>query len=74
VFRILDNMSTYAENAAARERSANKRSQDTLLRAQQAEFDLAVKDNRMKYERPSFVVVTASEAYREGWDKIFGGK
>ena len=36
-------------------------------------FDLAAKDKTMKYERPSFTVVTASAAFRKGWDQIFGG-
>lgn len=26
----------------------------------------------MKYERPSFTVVTASDAYRKGWEYVFG--
>lgn len=64
-------MSTYAENSAARERLQRKRAQDQVLRSQTAEFDLAAQDNRMKYERPSFIVVTASQAYRDGWDRIF---
>jgi hypothetical protein len=67
-------MATYAENAAARERADRKRAQDSFLGAQAAEFDLSARDNHMKYERPSFIVVTASEAYRIGWDQIFGGK
>jgi hypothetical protein len=25
----------------------------------------------MKYERKQFAVVTASESFREGWDRIF---
>jgi len=64
-------MPTYAENAAARERSSRKLVQDRTLNQQYAEFDLSAKDQHMKYERPSFVVVTASKAYRDGWDKIF---
>ena len=64
-------MSTYAENAAARERSSQKLAQDRFLGQQTRDFDLSAKDNHMKYERPSFVVVTASEAYRDGWDRTF---
>ena len=64
-------MPTYTENAAARERSARKVAQDNHLRSLERQFDLAAKDNTMKYERPSFIVVTASKAYREGWDRIF---
>jgi hypothetical protein len=66
-------MSTYAENAAAQERATRKLAQDQYLRQQTAEFDLAAGDNRMKYDRPSFIVVTASKLYREGWDRIFKG-
>ena len=64
-------MSTYAENAAARERASRKLAQDKILGQQYAEFDRSAQDVHMKYERPSFIVVTASEAYRSGWDKIF---
>ena len=67
-------MSTYAENQAARERVGWKAGQDHFLARQTAEFDLAAQDVRMKYERPSFVVVTASRAFREGWEQIFGDK
>lgn len=65
-------MGTYAENAAARERAARKRAQDSFLGAQARAFDLSAQDNHSKSERPSFAVVTASEAYRAGWDQIFG--
>ena len=67
-------MSTYAENQAARERTERKAGQDNFLARQTAEFDLSAQDNHMKYERPSFIVVTASEAYREGWEATFGPK
>ena len=67
-------MSTYAENQAARERIAGKAAQDQFLRRQTREFDLSAQDNHMKYERPSFTVVTASKAYREGWEATFGPK
>ena len=67
-------MATYADNQAARERSDRKLAQDRFLGRQQAEFDLSAQDNHAKSERPSFVVVTASKAYRDGWDKIFGSK
>jgi hypothetical protein len=67
-------MATYAENAAARERASRKLVQDRQLNQQYAAFDLSAQDNHMKYERPSFIVVTASDAYRKGWDAIFGSK
>lgn len=35
------------------------------------ELDLSAQDLHHKYERPSFVVVTASAAFRDGWDRIF---
>ena len=65
-------MPTYAENAAARERATRKLGQDRFLAQQTAEFDLSAKDNHVKSERPSFIVVTASVAYRRGWEEIFG--
>ena len=65
-------MSTYAENAADRERAASKAAQDRHLKGLHEGFDLSAKDVHMKYERPSFIVVTASEAYRSGWEAIFG--
>ena len=61
----------YKDYADQRERSARKAAQDKHLRGLEREFDLSAKDNHMKYERPSFVVVTASEAYRDGWDRTF---
>jgi hypothetical protein len=71
-------LATYAENAASRERAARKGAQDRFLSAQQQHFDADVKANtdkrggwkRMKYERAEFTVVTASDAFREGYDKI----
>lgn len=73
-------MPTYAELAADRERTSRRAAQDRFLGAQQAAFDADVATTtdkrggwkRMKYERPSFVVVTASDAYRDGWERTFG--
>jgi hypothetical protein len=45
--------------------------QDALLAERHRNFDLSAQDNHMKYERPSFAVVTASDAFRAGWDAIF---
>lgn len=50
------------------------------MTAQQHQFDGHVAENTdkrggwkgMKYERAQFTVVTASPAYREGWDRVFG--
>lgn len=75
-------MPTYAENAAARERAERKRAQDQHMAGLHAGFDrqtAEATDKRgnhktMKYERPSFIVVTASKAYRRGWEEIFGEK
>lgn len=64
-------MPTYAENAAAREREERRAVTDRQMAAQHALFDLQAGDHRMKYERPSFIVVTASDAYRKGWDETF---
>ena len=65
-------MATYADNHAARERAGRKRAQDDSLRSLHRQFDLSAGDTRMKYERPSFAVVTASEEFRAGWDRTFG--
>ena len=65
-------MATYAENAATSERRTRTRVQDRHLAALRRSFDLSAKDNHMKYERPSFAVVTASAEFRAGWDRIFG--
>ena len=65
-------MATYAENAAQRELKANRAAQDQILAERHRGFDLSAQDNHMKYERPSFAVVTASDAFRKGWDEIFG--
>ena len=75
-------MPTYAENAAARERKERKAAQDQHMAGLHSRFDAeaaAATDKRgqhktMKYERPSFVVVTASDAFRDGWEQIFGPK
>lgn len=63
-------MPTYAENAAARERAERKRVSDREMAVRHAGFDLSAGDIHLKYERPSFTVVTASVAFREGYDQI----
>ena len=65
-------MPTYAENAHRRERDERRAVQNAILNKRHREFDLSAQDNHMKYERPSFAVVTASDAFRKGWDEIFG--
>lgn len=75
-------MSTYAENAAARERSGRKVAQDNFLRGQTQLFDGQAAEGTdkrgnwkgMKYERPSFTVVTASDKFRTGYDQITWGE
>ena len=75
-------MSTYAENAAARERKERKAAQDQHMAGLHSRFDAeaaAATDKRgqhktMKYERPSFTVVTTSEAFRVGYDQINWGR
>lgn len=57
-----------------------RKAQDRALAAQQHFFDGFNKEHTdkrggwrvMKYERPQFTVVTASAAYRDGWEKVFG--
>jgi hypothetical protein len=63
-------MATYPELAKQREVKAQRAAQDNFLRRQQHAFDLSARDNHMKYERPSFAVVTASDAFRTGYDAI----
>lgn len=64
-------MPTYAENARRREIAESRRLTDSRDAALHRQFDLSAQDTHMKYERPSFIVVTASERYRDGWDTIF---
>lgn len=74
-------MPTYAENQAATERTARKNRQDRHLAANTRLFDAQTAANTdkrggwkaMKYERKSFTVVTASDAYRSGYDRIVWG-
>jgi hypothetical protein len=71
-------VATYAEHQAQRERAERRGRQDRFLAAQQSHFDADVAANtdkrggwkRHKYERPSFAVVTASDAFRAGYDQI----
>ena len=67
-------MPTYADNAADRERAAQRRAQDRLMAERHRAFDLSAQDHHMKYERPQFAVVTASDAFREGYDAIQWGE
>ena len=63
-------MATYAEHAATRERAAQRRAQDQVLTARHRAFDLSAQDRHMKYERPHFAIVTASDDFRRGYDRI----
>lgn len=70
-------MATYAQNAAVRERAARNAAQDRFLDAQHARFDATAGEVRAKWERYSFAVVgegskTSQDAYRAGWERIFG--
>jgi len=56
---------------------ARRARQDQEMARVHAYLDEAAKDNRMKYERPSFAVVgegtrSSQERYRQGWEAIFG--
>lgn len=61
-----------------RERAERRARQDRFLAAQQAFCDGHVRENTdkrggwrvMKYERAQFAVVTASDAYRRGYEQI----
>lgn len=55
---------------------AKRAAQDREMAATRAYLDEAAKDNRMKFERPSFAVVgegshSSQENYRRGWEAIF---
>ena len=65
-----DTLEPQGDLALARRRAA----QDYVHKGICANLDLAAQDNHMKYERGHFAVVTASEAYRQGWERIFGNK
>lgn len=64
----------YKYFADKRSRAAQRAAQDRHMATLHRQFDLSAQDTHMKYERPSFAVVTASEAYRDGWDRIFAPK
>ena len=51
--------------------AAKRAKQDRFMAELHATLDLAAQDNHMKYERPSFTVVTASDDFRRGYDAIF---
>lgn len=53
-------------------RAARNAAQDSARNALHRQFDLSAQDHHSKSERPSFTVVTASEAYRAGWERMFG--
>jgi hypothetical protein len=63
-------VATYAENAHRREIAARRRVQDARDAARHRAFDLAAQDNHFKYERAHFAVVTASDAFRAGYEQI----
>ena len=64
----------YKHYADRKELAAQRAAGDLERRELHRQFDLSAKDTHMKYERPSFAVVTASDAFRAGWDNIFGTK
>ena len=55
-----------------RELDITRAQQDIANEKLHKQFDESAKDNHMKYERHSFVVVTSSDAYRQGWERMFG--
>lgn len=69
---------TYARNALKTELAGRRERQNAYIARTSAQFTAetaARTDKRgnykaMKYERASFTVVTASEAYREGYEAI----
>ena len=70
-------MATYPELAARRERDVRRRAQDWRDAARHADFDRSARDLHHKHDRAHFAVVgegsaTAQEAYRAGYERIFG--
>ena len=63
-------MPTYADNAADRDRAARKQAQDRVMAQRHRDFDRSAQDQHVKSERFSFAVVTASPAFRAGYEKI----
>lgn len=57
-----------------RELDISRAQQDKASEKLHAQFDLSAQDTHMKYERASFVVVTSSKAFRDGWEETFGEK
>lgn len=53
------------------EKAVRNAALDAEVAERHAGFDLSAQDNHMKYERASFVVVTATEAYRDGIERMF---
>jgi len=72
-------MPTWGQHYAAAERTVRREAADTALRARHDQFDLQAQDKTAKFERHHFAVVgegsrSAQDAYRAGWDRIFGGR
>ena len=65
---------TYEYHRNKREIKAKRAVQDSARAELHRQFDLSAGDVHMKYERPSFIVVTASEAFRAGYANIDWGK
>ena len=65
---------TYEYYRNKREIKAKRAVQDSVRTELHRQFALQAQDNTMKYERPSFIVVTASEAFRAGYETIDWGK
>ena len=49
---------------------AERREKNRKTREFTEQMDLSAQDNHMKYERAHFAVVTATEAFRKGYDQI----
>ena len=63
----------YAFYQAKRELADRRRRQDARDAERHRGFDLSAQDRHVKSERPHFAVVMASDAYRTGYERIFGG-
>ncbi len=72
-------MKDYRSYAQQQARTTQRAAQDRRDAERARIFDQQAQDTRMKYERPSFAVVgegtsSAQTAYRDGWERIFGGR
>lgn len=69
----MDTVKDYRHYQARRARQTQRAVQDARDAIRHRDFSLAAQDTHMKYERAHFAVVTASAAFRAGYDGIAWG-